>query len=266
MKRAARLIQLTLFLFWTVVIATAHPLGNFTINHYTRLAMGSDRVRLRYVVDYAEVAAFQELQTADSDSDGNFSEAEKSAWLARVIPQWLNGLHLTANGQPLALRVINQSLTLPPGAANLSTLRIECELEGPLAAPLNATNTKFTLTDTNHAERQGWHEIVLLPVAGVTIFDSTAFGNSVTDELKAYPEDRLMAPLNERAAQWSATTGDLPAGVKPLLARDLKPVLQTHNRFAGLFTARKLAPGLALIVALIALALARIRPRRIFSR
>jgi hypothetical protein len=92
-----------LITLWTVAIATAHPLGNFTISHYTRLETGADGVRLRYIVDYAEVAAFQELQTADSDSDGTFSEAEKSAWLARVIPQWLNGLRLTANGQPLAV-------------------------------------------------------------------------------------------------------------------------------------------------------------------
>lgn len=266
MKHAVRLIRLILLALWTALIATAHPLGNFTINHYTRLETGADRVRLRYVVDYAEIAAFQELQTADNDSDGTFSEAERSAWLARVVPQWLNGLRLTANGQPLALRVVNQSLTLPPGAANLSTLRIECELEAPLVAPLNATSTKFTLTDTNYAERQGWHEIVLLRVAGVTIFDSTAFGNGVTDELKAYPEDRLMAPLNERAAQWTATTGDLPAGAKPLLTRELKPVAQARDRLTGLTTMRRLAPGLALIAALIVIALAGIRTRRIFSR
>jgi hypothetical protein len=256
------LIQFTLLALWAAAIATAHPLGNFTINHYTRLETSADRVRLRYVVDYAEIAAFQELQTADADSDGTFSEAEKSAWLARVLPQWLSGLRLTANGQPLALRVVSQSLTLPPGAANLPTLRVECELE----APFDVSDTRLTLSDTNHAERQGWHEIVLRPGAGVTIFDSTAFGDGVTDELKAYPEDRLMAPLDERVAQWSATTGDLPAGAKPLLTRDRKPVMQTHNRFAGLFTARRLAPVLALIVALIAFALVCFRPRRIFSR
>ncbi len=261
MKHVVRLIRPLLFALCAVVIVTAHPLGNFTINHYTRLATGADRVRLRYVVDYAEVAAFQELQTADSDSDGTFSEAEKSAWLARVVPQWLNGLRLTANGQPLALRVVNQSLTLPPGAANLTTLRIECELEAPLAVSLNSTNTKLTLSDTNHVERQGWHEIVLLPVAGVTIFDSTAFGNGVSDELKAYPEDQLMAPLNERAVQWSATTGALPAGAKPLLTRDHQPAVQFRVGFAGLLTPRVIASGVAFCT-LLALVLMRLHRRR----
>lgn len=266
MKRAARLTPFTLLVLWTTIIATAHPLGNFTVSHYTRLETGVDRLRLHYIVDYAEVAAFQELQTADSDSDGNFSEAEKSAWLTRVVPQWLDGLRLTANGQPLALRLIKQALSLPPGAANMPTLRIECELEAPLAAPLNASSTRFVLSDTNHADRQGWHEIVVLPAAGITIFDSTAFANGVTDELKAYPEDSLIAPLAERKAEWSATTGAPPAGAKPLLTRELKPAAQPRARFAGLFTPRQFIPGLALVVALLAFVLVRCRRQRIFSR
>jgi nickel/cobalt transporter (NicO) family protein len=265
MRHVARLFQLTLLLPWAMIIATAHPLGNFTINHYLRLEMGTDRVRLHYVVDYAEIAAFQELQTADSDNDGTFSETEKSAWLARILPQWLNGLRFTANGQPLALRIVSQSLSLPPGAVDLPTLRIECELEALLASALNTTSTRFALTDTNHAARQGWHEIVLAPAA-VTIFDSTAFSTGLTNELKTYPEDHLIAPLNERAAEWSATTGALPAGAKPLLRRDLKPAAQPSARFAGLLTTRQLKPGLALIALFFVFALLRLRPRRIFSR
>lgn len=266
MKRAAQSLQFALFALWTVSTATAHPLGNFTISHYTRLELGADRLRLRYIVDYAEIAAFQELQIADSDSDGNFSEAEKSAWLARAVSQWRDGLRLTANGQPLALHLINQSLSLPPGAANLPTLRIECDFDAPLAAPLSAHSTRFALSDTNHADRQGWHEIVLRPVAGIEIFDSTAFGNGITDELKAYPEDRSMAPLDERRAEWSATTGAPPPGAKPLLTRDLKPVAPTRARFAELVTPRQLILGLALLAALLGCACVRRRRRRIFSR
>ena len=266
MKHIAHFIRSALFACCIVVTVAAHPLGNFTISHYTRLETGADRLRLRYIVDYAEIAAFQELQTADSDSDGNFSEAEKNAWLARSVPQWLTGLRLTANGQPLALRLIKQSLSMLPGAANMPTLRIECELEAPLTASLNADSTKFALNDTNHADRQGWHEIVLLPAAGITIFDSTAFANGVTDELKAYPEDRLIAPLAERKAEWSATAGALPAGAKPLLTRELKPAAQLRARFADWLTPRQLILVAALLAAFFAFAFARRRRQRIFSR
>ena len=47
--------------------AAAHPLGNFTINHFSRLEIGSQQVTVRHVVDMAEIPAFQELQSIGSN-------------------------------------------------------------------------------------------------------------------------------------------------------------------------------------------------------
>ena len=44
------------------VPAFAHPLGNFTINHFSRVQVSGDRVRVHEVLDYAEIPAFQERQ------------------------------------------------------------------------------------------------------------------------------------------------------------------------------------------------------------
>ncbi|HTD33088.1 MAG TPA: hypothetical protein VK665_05490, partial [Candidatus Elarobacter sp.] len=38
--------------------ATAHPLGNFTVNHLTRIGAEHGVLRLRYVLDLAEIPAF----------------------------------------------------------------------------------------------------------------------------------------------------------------------------------------------------------------
>jgi hypothetical protein len=35
--------------------ASAHPLGNFTINHYSALTVQSDRVQVIYVLDMPEI-------------------------------------------------------------------------------------------------------------------------------------------------------------------------------------------------------------------
>jgi len=40
--------------------ASAHPLGNFSINHLTRVKISSDRVEARYILDQAEIPTFQE--------------------------------------------------------------------------------------------------------------------------------------------------------------------------------------------------------------
>lgn len=231
MKPATRLIQVLLFGLLAATSVTAHPLGNFAISHYTGIATDSDRLRLRYIVDYAEIAAFQELRTLDADRNGQYSKAEKDAWLARNVPQWLTGLRLTANGQPLAVHARSQTLTLLPGAVKLLTMRIECELEAPFA--LGATPVNFTLTDANHSDRQGWREIVLQPVAGVSVFDSTAFGDGLTDELKTYPENDRQAPPDECAVVWSAANGAFPAHAKPLLTRAGQPLAQHGPRYTA---------------------------------
>jgi len=222
-----------LLLSWAFSTAAAHPLGNFTVSHFSRIETHAEEIRLHYVVDYAEIAAFPELQSMDANRDGVYAPAEKQAWLARQLLQWQAGLRLMANGQPLAWRVEGQTLTLVPGAVNLFTLRCEADLVAPLRADIGAAPVQFTLTDANHTDRQGWHEIVLQPVPGVTLFDSSAFGDSVSDELRAYPEDR--APLAEPSAGWSAARS-LPAGAKPLCNRDgqltPQPPLPWLKRFA----------------------------------
>jgi len=35
--------------------ASAHPLGNFTVNHYAGIEVAGDRVYVRYVLDLAEI-------------------------------------------------------------------------------------------------------------------------------------------------------------------------------------------------------------------
>src|SRR5262245_49453094 len=40
-------------------LAAAHPLGNFTVNRYAALHVGARSATVRYVVDMAEIPAFQ---------------------------------------------------------------------------------------------------------------------------------------------------------------------------------------------------------------
>ena len=227
----------------------AHPLGQYTINHYTRVVTGVDRVQVRYVVDWAELAAFPEIQAADADHDGTLSDAESNAYVQRLVPQLLAGLSLTTSAQRIPLQAVASKLRLLPGTANLPTMRLECDFVGTIAL---GTNTRLRLEDNNHAARQGWREMVVTAASGVAVFDSTAYGNGLTDELKAYPEDLLLAPLSEHVAVWSATTGALPAGAKALLTRTGKPVVVQRDRFAELISAQTLTPGFVLLALLLA--------------
>ena len=248
--RRLSLAAITISLF---VGASAHPLGNFTINHFARIESGAAAARIRYVVDLAEIPTFQESQKADLDGDGNLTEAELNAYLDRVTPGYLAGLKLTVDGAPVVLRLTGKSVSKRPGAAGLFTLRIVYELTGEFASAGAAR--RFRFENANMAERAGWREIVVAPASGAQVFDSTAYGGGVTDELRAYPEDLLMAPLDERVAEWSTTSGPAPANARPLTLRDGKPVVAARDRFAELIAAPNLTPGVILIGLLIAFVL-----------
>ena len=59
------------------------------------------------------------------------------------------------------------------------------------------------------------HVFSLIGSAGMEIFDSSAFTDDLSDELHRYPNDgQLVAPLQERGATWSLTSGRVPAGAR----------------------------------------------------
>ena len=74
--------------------AAAHPLGNFTINRYARLEFAEDAVAITYVLDFAEIPTFQEMNTLDTDEDGALSDAESRAYLDARLPELVGNLRL----------------------------------------------------------------------------------------------------------------------------------------------------------------------------
>ena len=59
MKRLALLVGLLAALA-VPAAAQAHPLGNFTVNRYSAIEASGDRVYVKYVLDLAEIPAYQE--------------------------------------------------------------------------------------------------------------------------------------------------------------------------------------------------------------
>ncbi len=254
-RRLAPMILFAVCLFSNSTVATlAHPLGNFTINHFAHLDVGAERVTIRYVVDMAEISTLQELQEASARADGVPSSAELDAYLARTAVKYADGLSLIVDERRIPLEVAAQKISLLTGAGGLPTLRVECDFAGALPAG-GPTTHRLNFEDRNLRERIGWREIVVTPAAGISIFNSDAFGNGLTDEIKAYPQDMLTAPLHEYAAGLSFTRGALPAGATALRTRDGHTVVQARDRLAELIAVPELTPLLAFFGLLVAAAL-----------
>jgi ABC-type nickel/cobalt efflux system permease component RcnA len=243
-------------LFLGSSLALAHPLGNFTINHFTRIEVGNVRVKLHSVIDMAEIPAFQELQKIDTNGDGKASSEELDAYADRVSGQWANALVLTVDDVNVPLRLVAKNVNLLRGAGELQTLRVELDLEGQLSEVGTDEVHKLRFEDANYSDRIGWREIVVAPLPGVTIFNSSAFANGISDELKSYPQDLLAAPLDERSAQLSFSGGPLLRGARPLLSRNGRPAqTPARDRFAELIAVPHLTPGLVILGLLFAMIL-----------
>lgn len=241
------ILFLLLFLAFASAIE-AHPLGNFSINQYSRIEIDGSKINVRQVLDMAEIPAFQELGKIDTNKDGEYSKNELSAYADAFSPAFLANLKLTVNSETVALNAGKPEIELRPGNGGLNTLRMVWNLTGN--NPFKDGRIRFE--NLNYAERIGWNEIVIGPPSGFAVFDSTAFGSGVTDELNAYPEESIVAPLAEWNAEFSFASV-APADAKPLVNRDghRSPAAQ-KDRLAELIAVPEITPMIALFGLLIA--------------
>lgn len=232
-------------------IASAHPLGNFTVNHYAGLHITEQTIAVDYVLDMAEIPTFQEIARFDADGDGQADPDEAARYRPEQCEFVRAGLVLRVNGRPAALAVTASEITFPPGAGGLPTLRLSCTLSAPLKG--RSQNIQIAFENNVYAERLGWREIVVT-VEGVSLpGDLSEMARSLSNRLTRYPDDLLTSPLNQRAVTFTLNaTGAPEVNARPLgasVGEASGPKAGRNDRFTELITLPHLTP-LSLLVAL----------------
>jgi nickel/cobalt exporter len=166
-------------------LAAAHPLGNFTVNRFSRIEASGPRLYVRYVLDMAEIPTFQA------------GRIDANAY-ARQIARNAN---LVVDGRPAALVPVRTALAHPLGAGGLHTTRLEVILAGPVLHGW----VSVAYHDNNYRGRIGWKEIVVGEHA-----------RSTSDELRSYPKDLLQSPLDTTSVTTRIGPGDGPDVAPPL--------------------------------------------------
>jgi nickel/cobalt exporter len=183
--------------------ATAHPLGNFTINHYSGLVVSPSGITDTAVIDAAEIPTYSQRASVDTDHDGLASGTERVAFARHECSVLAGQLDLGIDGVAHAWNVGSSSFSYRPGAAGLDNSRLECALsvEADLSKQVAITFHDGYLTD-----RVGWREITLAG-DGMALSGASVGSRSVSDELRHYPNALLSSPLDERSVRLSATPG-----------------------------------------------------------
>ncbi|MDQ2809103.1 MAG: hypothetical protein M3Z04_19700 [Chloroflexota bacterium] len=173
--------------------AAAHPMGNFTINHYSALTVGARRVDLLYVIDMAEIPAYQELGGIRPDHNTDLTAAQRDSYLSGKAKELAGGLRLTVDGTAVPLTPSGTpTLAFPPGAGGAATPTLRMELHYTAALP--SDHGSLTYSDTNYAERIGWREIIAQSGDNTALQASSVPAQDVSNALTEYRPELLNNP------------------------------------------------------------------------
>ncbi|MFI8212540.1 HoxN/HupN/NixA family nickel/cobalt transporter [Streptomyces werraensis] len=168
--------------------ASAHPLGNFTVNRYDGLVAAPGELRVHHVEDLAEIPATQ----AAPDLAG----LGRDAWARQRCTTAARDGAVVADGRPAPLTVRAARVRVRPGQAGLDTLRVECRLTAPLP---RARTVAVEFRATGGDSGPGWREITAQGDRA-TLAASDVPEASLSARLTRYPEDRLASPPDTRTA------------------------------------------------------------------
>ncbi len=200
-------------------LADAHPLGNFTVNQYTRLDLGQRDVSVRYVLDMAEIPTFQRRHTVDVDGDGRISEAEAASESRRLVAIVAPHLRLLADGRPVRLAVYEQHVRFPRGQGGLSTTRLDARFRA-VGLKLDGSSHTFQLSNGYATDRVGWRELLVARDDGVAVRATDASVGDRTRALTHYPTDLLHSPPDVRSETTVAALGSGGLSVQAIPAHD----------------------------------------------
>jgi nickel/cobalt transporter (NicO) family protein len=193
--------------------AAAHPLGNFTLNHLSRITVTQDGLRLRYVLDMAEIPAFaldRSLEPSGAPSPGALRRWGREH-AREIAPQ----LALAVDGRVVPLAALDSSVKRRPGAGGLPTLYFTA-LYGARVAP---GAHRIVFHDATAPGRLGWKDVVVGDTA-----EPTNGLRAYPDALTGSPRDRtaIVANVDARGGIVAAMNADVaaePASANVVLGR-----------------------------------------------
>jgi ABC-type nickel/cobalt efflux system permease component RcnA len=189
----------TLVLLFVVMLSSvtsfAHPMGNFSVNHYSKIKIGQRSIEIRYLIDMAEIPTFQEIRQSNFSTKAD--DPSTSRYLYRQEQLLKEGISLESDGQAIKLDTTSHQVAFADGAGGLPTMKIGFVFRGKF--DVTAGTHKLSYFDNNFPGRTGWKEIVVLG-DGVAILNSSVPGTDRSQELTNYSSDALNSPPQQLSA------------------------------------------------------------------
>jgi nickel/cobalt transporter (NicO) family protein len=175
---------------FVAALAAAHPMGNFSVSHFTRLHVTTTGVEVTYVLDLAEVPAYELLKSWKLDPSSPPSTLDARA--NDQAREWMSSLQFRSAGKILTPTLTRASIRVTPVAGGLFVARVESILH------LDAPAADLEFADTNYPDRPGWKEIVIDVAPGESLVTASQGAVDRSRALTEYPSGAA-APGDLRA-------------------------------------------------------------------
>jgi ABC-type nickel/cobalt efflux system permease component RcnA len=228
--------RLLLPVFLASGLLFAHPMGNFSVSHYSRIEVTAQGARIRYVLDLAEIPALQLLQEWKLQQTSPRDAIERHA--VEQAREWSRHLKITVGGKPSPAQFDGAEAVLEKGAGNMPILRVSADLH------VDGTGT-LLYQDPNYPDRAGWKEIVVAAGEGAVLVDASPRGADRSQALTAYPQDPLVAPPQDLQASvaWRSAAPAATAAASSGAAESGPPAAQSATGVKGDYLSRLLHQG-----------------------
>lgn len=251
-RTALALIAVLAMALVTTSPAAAHPLGNFSVNQYSKLEIDRTAVNVTYVLDLAELPTVANIQAFDRNGDGSLSDSERANLRDTLLAEITPRLSLRDGDEVLPLTLHDSELAFHTGQANLQTTRLTAHFRAAL--PDAAPGQTIAFANGYAVDRVGWREIVVVNGADIVLPDAASLSQDQSQALTSYPSDLLASPLDERAMsfRYRVEVG-APAFSESTTASASSP-LDVGARLAGIVNGSVTSPAgmlLALLAAML---------------
>ena len=176
----------------------AHPMGNFSVNHYSKISVENDGIKVTYIIDLAEIPTYQELQ------QGNITATVADPAVTRFVAsrgaEFGRGLSLLVDGKPVPLRLLSSQVIFPPGAGGLPTMKMGFVFHAAYPPAGDHSLASLQYADSNFPGHAGWKEIVAVAPGASPLQSSSVPKVDRSAELTNYPTDLLNSPPQDLSA------------------------------------------------------------------
>jgi ABC-type nickel/cobalt efflux system permease component RcnA len=175
----------------------AHPMGNFSVNHYSRISLERDGIRVSYIIDLAEIPTYQELQQGNVTA--NVSDPAVAHYVETRGVQFGHALSLLLDGKPVPLHLLSSTVIFPPGAGGLPTMKMGFVYQAAYPPQADRSSAQLQYTDDNYPGHAGWKEMIAV-APGATLVSSSVPQSDRSAALTNYPTDLLNSPPQDLTA------------------------------------------------------------------